>query len=615
MYVLDIRGDARPVRVDQGGELIRSTIDFRGKAGFPSGIPLTITPRWSPGGDWIAFLKREGGTTQVWRADAAGRGSSPITNVPYDVDDFRISADGAMIIFSARPGLVAARQRILTEGLRGFRYDDRFSAGASNRPFPPMPIPAEIFVQQLATGTVRSASPTEAAQMGLSPEAPPGAIALAMSLRGRRAWLASPSARIIASSNELFAEDRWGKAIRCGAAACTGRISRPSWSIDGKRVRYFRLEGPGWGTTTIYEWQPGHSKPYQLYSTQDVLDDCEPWNDKFICVVEGSSKPRRIEILDPVKGASELLFDPNPDFRSLRLGHVERLSWRNRFGIDTIGDLVLPTDYKPGTRYPLIIVQYDTRGFLRGGTGDEFPIQAFANRGFAVLSFSRPPPTGLLTDAKDAISIDKANLENFSDRWSVQSSLEVGVRLLISRGIADPARVGITGLSDGGSTIGFGLLHSNLFAAAATSSCCWDSQILTRVGPAAAKEFVAEGYPRLIDDGTAFWKEVSLAANARRIDTPILLQMADDEYMSALNGYTALREAGAPIDLYVFPNEHHVKWQPAHKLAVAERALDWFDYWLRDRRSRAPDRASELAHWDLLRHEQSARDVDDRRSP
>ena len=42
----------------------------------------------------------------------------------------------------------------------------------------------------------------------------------------------------------------------------------------------------------------------------------------------------------------------------------------------------------------MVVVQYDTRGFLRGGTGDEYPIQAFANRGYAVLSFRRPQAVG-----------------------------------------------------------------------------------------------------------------------------------------------------------------------------------------------------------------------------
>ena len=55
------------------------------------------------------------------------------------------------------------------------------------------------------------------------------------------------------------------------------------------------------------------------------------------------------------------------------------------------------------------------------------------------------------------------------------------------------------------------------------------------------------------------------------------------------------------MDMFLFRGEHHVKWQPAHRLAVYRRSLDWFDYWLRGIRSKNLDRQAELRHWDELR--------------
>src|SRR3546814_17530678 len=69
----------------------------------------------------------------------------------------------------------------------------------------------------------------------------------------------------------------------------------------------------------------------------------------------------------------------------------------------------------------------------------------------------------------------------------------------------------------------------------------------------------------------------SLAVNAERIDTPLLMQLADSEAMLALETFTALREHGQPVEMYVFPGELHNKWQPAHRLAVYTRNIDWFD--------------------------------------
>jgi dipeptidyl aminopeptidase/acylaminoacyl peptidase len=246
-------------------------------------------------------------------------------------------------------------------------------------------------------------------------------------------------------------------------------------------------------------------------------------------------------------------------------------------------------------------VQYDTRGFLRGGTGDEYPIQAFAGRGYAVLSLQRPQAMAFVRGARSFREGNRLNLIGFADRRSTLSSVETGVRLVIDRGIADPARIGITGLSDGATSTISAILHSRLFSAAAMSTCCIDTTLAMRVGPAGARAFRETGYPGMLERDDPFWREISLSVNARRVATPILLQLADDEYMSALETYTALREAGAPVDMFVFPGEHHVKWQPAHRLAVFRRSLDWFDFWLRGIRSQAPDRQAELDRWDALR--------------
>ena len=294
--------------------------------------------------------------------------------------------------------------------------------------------------------------------------------------------------------------------------------------------------------------------------------------------------------LDPATGRRETLFDPNPEFAYLTLGKTERLHWRNKFGLETIGDLVFPVGYRPGETYPLVVVQYDTRGFLRGGTGDEYPIQAFANRGYAVLSYSHPHFPADKLGAKNFADSGRLDLENFAYRRNLQSSIETGVKILVDRGIADPKRVGITGLSDGSSSVEWELSHSSLFSAAALSSCCWDPMFEAYVGPSAAKHFRDEGYPGILGRDDPFWKDMSLEANARRISTPMLVNASEEEFLTALETYTALREAGVPIDMFVYPGEYHVRWQPAHRLATYRRSLDWFDYWLRGIRSAAPDR-------------------------
>ena len=599
MVVLDLNAAADPTLVDTGGELLLLSTDTPGKVGMPTGIMLTITPRWAPDGSWIAFLKREGGTTQVWRADAGGGGSAPLTQAPSDVVDFRISEDGTTLLYATRPGLEEARGAIAREALTGFHYDDRFAPAAADTPFPPPPIPRRAFALDVSTGTVRSATAGEAAALGA-----PSSQGERQGLSGRpsrpsNVWISQVALTGGASSGALHADRGDGRTRTCPAPECTGATD-PWWVPGGSRVRFLRREGWGRASTAIYEWDPDGGAVRRIYRTGDVLVDCTPSGAALICLRVASLQARRLERLDPKTGERELLFDPNPGFANLALGRVERLHWRNSFGIEVLGDLVLPTDYRVGERYPLVVVQYDTRGFLRGGTGDEYPIQAFANRGYAVLSVSRPQPVGLHRGARTLDEVNRLDLEDFADRRSALSALEEGVELAIAKGVADPARIGITGFSDGASQTISALLHSRLFAAAAMSSCCVDTTFPTRVGPAAARSFYEAGFPRMTDRKEGFWKQISLSLNARRVRTPTLLQLADTEYLSALESYTALREVGAPFDMFVFPGEYHVKWQPAHRLAIYRRALDWFDFWLRGVRSQAPERQVELHHWDTL---------------
>lgn len=598
MLVVELRPRGTIKVVDRGGDFLRSRFDMRGMAGFPTGVTDTITPRWSPDGRWIVYRRRDKGAVQLWRARVDESESEAITDSADDIDDFRFTADGLAIVYATKPGLREAKVAIEREGLTGFHYDERFSPTTSNRPFAPAPIARTAWVLDPLSKQVRAATENETARLD-STSMQEGQWAGAVGPGGATAMVQVP-ARTSYPSGGRLAIQAHGRLVSCDAVECGG--ARNPWWASGN-VRFLRYEGWKNSETAIYQWAPGTARVHRLYRTEDLLLGCVPSDGGIVCLREGARQPRRLERLDPASGQRNIIFDPNPEFANLPLGHVERLRSTNSFGLPSFADLVLPIGYVPGKRYPLVVVQYSSRGFLRGGTGDDYPIQAFANRGFAVLSIDKPAPVGMKA-APDYVEADRINLKDFADRRSVLEAVEAPVRLLIARGIADPARIGLTGLSDGASTVQFALLHSSLFSAYAISSCCWDTSMPVRVGPGAAKQFATMGYPVTTDDSAAakaFWRQIAISPNARIVTAPILAQVPDDEMWGALQSFTALREQRRPIDLYVFPDEHHVKWQPAHRLAVYTRSLDWFDYWLNG--AKATNRAFEVAHWEALRRE------------
>ncbi|AMK25815.1 Atxe2 family lasso peptide isopeptidase (plasmid) [Sphingobium sp. SJ10-10] len=591
MFVTALNGAHRLIAMDRGGELIRMTIERTGITRFPTGVPQLITPHWSPDSRWIAYLKRINGVTQIWRARADGQGAEQLSSSLDDIEDLGWSPDGTTIIFASRPDYRKIQQQIDEEGEAGFHYDARFVPKASPRPFPYAPIDRAYLAIDVVSRAARPATHEEINLLQLQNDRakPVGANLFAHGPGGARAWTAIRPSSGYMPQFDLHVVLASGEQFNCRFDTCEGIVGL-WWPVGGSSLLFLRREGWGNSQLGLYRWKPGPARrPVRLFVTDDMLASCELVGEQLLCLHEASNQPSRL-VFAGLDGHLEPVVDLNPEFRALTFGPTRRLKWRNAFGVQTFGDLVLPPDYDGKRRLPLIIVQYDSRGFLRGGTGDEYPIQPLAARGFAVLSFERPRFTGFARPAKDGDELFRHNLEGWSDLRSVLSSLETITDQLVTQGIADPARVGIAGLSDGTRNIQYALVNSDRFAAASVSSSFEEpGTFLPLAGPAGANSYVASGYPRMEEMAPDFWNCYSLVRNAARLRTPVLMQLSDDEYLGALEPLAALQDKGIPSALYVFPGEHHVKWQPRHRLAVYYRNIAWFEHWL------MPDHPSSLA--------------------
>jgi dipeptidyl aminopeptidase/acylaminoacyl peptidase len=595
LVILDRRTQA--VRVlDFASEYIPEIFDKGNLAGYQDGMPNGQVPLWSPDGRWIAYLKRQNGVTHLWQASISDGRVNPVTDSPIDVDKFSWTDSGATLVYSVRSGLRAARAAIAGGGLSGHHYDERYVPDRSSVPFPRAPTTDQFY--SVDAGIRMPATAAERALLGT--ELPPGSVACVLGIGGARACVERRSPVYINSPTVIRVHEH-GETIQCSARTCDDHVAAVFWSADYRSVYYLRREGWADSSTALYQWRPSH-RPRLVLRTDDLLFGCRATSTSILCARETATAPRHIVTIEPRTGHMATLFNPNPEFATLTSGQVERLHWRNAYGIETFGDLILPANGVATMPLPLVVVGYDSRGFLRGGTGDEYPIQAFAARGFAVLRYQRPKDVGLLKPARTISEIVRRDNDRWRDRRSVLSSLEVVIRQLISRGLVDPHRIGITGFSDGASNANFAILNSSLFAVASMSSCCEDPfSVTTVVGPALSEAAHGWGYPRLTSPNPAFWQPISLAANAERVRIPILLQQSDREYLFGLQTVSALRELGRPIDLFVYPDEYHIKWQPAHRLAIYRRNLRWFDFWLKGEAREAGQSSAEYARWQQWR--------------
>ena len=601
MMVMDARAGARPRIVDAGGEVIRITQDMAGVTGVPSGFRDVVTPYWSPDGTYIAFLRRDGGVTQAWIASADGKMSRAVTHGNWDVEAVAWTHDGRGLVVSGRPGLAAARETLRTEGWSGYLFDDRYVPFAANTPFPRNDIARETFAADLESGTLRRATEEEVAL--LSPRRAAGVPEQALLAKagpaGQVAWTDLSDPANVVSATVLHVTSPGG-AWTCMDERC--KRAAGIWWADDDTVVFERREGWARSETGLYAWRFRSGQVRQIVKTEDVLVGCQPGNGVLVCAHEASMQPREIVSIQLTDGKVTSLFDPNPAFKGRQLGSVQRLHFSNSFGVEGFGDLVLPPGHQPGQVHPLVVVQYESRGFLRGGTGDDFPILLFAANGIAVLRFEDLLSPGYNRGGASWQAINSYDLTDWRAHRSTEELLENGVKLAIASGSVDARRLGITGLSAGSNNARWALLNSHLFAAAAVGSCCEDTtSIMTTFGEGNVREMRAMGYPGLTDDGTAFWAPLSLRLNARHMKTPLLMQLADNEYLVALESYTALKEQNAPVEMYVFPDEFHEKWHPAHRRAIYTRAVDWFRFWLDDAEDPDPAKHQQYQRWRLLR--------------
>lgn len=580
IYIVGAEGRASLVDAGPGAAFWRYD-NFYNTHGFPTGVTQVITPRWSPDGTQLAFLKLVDSRLQLWFWDEQNLSRAAVDE-DDDIVDFLFSADGKSLIYRTRED-AQARADLNREALQGFRLDDRFFPFASTAPYPRGPAAYSFHTVDLVDGAVRTASQQEVASLASSPLAVGSGDTRTADVKAD----ANGASRIrtIVGTRETM----------CRSESCTGIDGQP-WVTPSDRIRYVRREGWARSMTAIYEWKGGEDRPVRLFVTPDVLMGCVAMGDDVACAREASNRPRFIDRINLTKGASQVIFDPNPSYRSIRLGRVERLQWTNAMGVEGFGDLIYPSDFKAGRRYPLIVTQYATRGFLRGGTGDEFPIQMFARAGYLVLSIERPrspfPVAGL-----KPLEWQRRDNEGFVTRRSILSFIETKVAQLIAAGLIDPDRVGITGLSDGATTTQFAALHSKMFKAASISGCCWEPSQTWLLGTAIQKQYEQAGWPASPETGQAIWSTIAYSRNAERVAFPILIQSADGELIPALEAVYALRSAKSPIDVFVFPDEEHIKRQPAHRLSVYQRNLRWFDYWLLNKMPSDAKGQEESARW------------------
>lgn len=608
LMLLDVERGGAPRVLDLGDDLISDTVSIRGVE-VEYGLPTVIVPLWSPDGSQLAYLKKRDGKNQVYTIDLASGAVQQASRSEPGAEHFAWSADGRSIIYSDRPELLTNLASIEAEAATGYLVDDRIVPYANTRPAIPTPKSRRTLAVDLAEGRERALTAEEANRLDMTRAlyGTGGEIAI----DGSDGWKLAKRQAIVgsyASPTRLVATRPDGRSIECDEAACRGTLL---WDIEGAwetdrpgEFAFLKQEGWGGSRQAIYIWQPGE-RVRRLLSTTDLLVGCESLGSRLLCARESALEPRHLVSFDLHHGGQrELVFDPNPEFSGLDLGKARRLEWRNLGGQESFGDLVLPPESKSSDSLPMVVVQYTSRGFLRGGTGDEYPIQLLARAGFAVLSLQKPSALYAIEQSDGTIEdISRIMSVDWADRKNIHSSLVTGIAAAESAALIDRTRIGITGVSDASTTTQYALINSpGLFKAASIGSCCVDpTSMMIYAGPGVAKERRAWGFPPATGPGSEAWKPLALVMNPPERMVPMLMQLADNEFIISMETIAAYKGAGRPIEARIFPNEFHLKIQPEHRLAIYRRNVQWFEFWLSSTESANPVDPDQYVRWNRMR--------------
>ncbi len=400
-----------------------------------------------------------------------------------------------------------------------------------------------------------------------------------------------------------------GKKLRCPAEACTAKNIRALWwaatGENGKEEIIFRVnDGRNYTLSSFYGWTSGENNLRTILRSNDNISQCELAGKRLVCGQETWTSPKKIVSLDLDNGEITPIIDVNPAFQNFKFTTVEKIFTKDGEGYTVHGHLVYPRDYQKGKRYPLVIVETRSAStFLRGGTGDEQPVHVYAQQGMAVLSYS--VNTHAISDVKysDLLAAQIAIDRHIIIKQAYSEAIENMIAALDKRGIIDPEKIGISGLSAGSVVTDVALLNRNYAAASTAYSAVSsrypmggiDSSFMRKV-----RNTIFDG-PQSSPKGAEMRRKYSVDSNAKRIDTPYLIQVADREVNFAMANYNALLETGKPVEMYIYPDEYHVKWQPTHKYMVYRRNLDWFNFWLRGVEDPAPEKVAQYQRWRKLR--------------
>jgi dipeptidyl aminopeptidase/acylaminoacyl peptidase len=586
-------------------------------------------PRWSSDGKWIGFLsgrEDENEIDQLWIMPSNGGEAEKFTDLKGNVDDFAWSPDSKRIVLVVHdpdprepekkekekktvPPLVIDRF-FFKKDIDGYltdRYSHLQLLDLTSRKLEPItsgkhddllpawsPDGSEIaFVTKREDDPDRTEdwdvyvigahSGAKERQLTTSPEADPHPdweSAPAWSPDGK--WIAyihgGDPKKIEYAVHTLAIIPTAGGAAKILTATLDRNVVEPHWSPDGKSIfvvieddgaeNLARVSVDGGAPELVAGWR-------RKVTAYDVSRDGK-------IIVRASTPDRPFEIFAAENGNLRCLTKQNDAFLSqIQPARVEETKFKSADGTEIHGFVVRPVEIVSGTKPPALLRPH-------GGPQSEyaaefdFEKQLFAANGYAVIMPNPRGSTGRGEKFAMGIFADWGHRDVEDDLAAVDDA--------VTRGLADPDRLGVGGWSYGGISTNYLIASTTRFKAATSGASI--SNVFAGYGTDEyVRDYEAElGLPW---QNIETWMRISYPfLHADRIKTATLFLCGQNDFNVPLldteQMYQALRSLGVPTELVIYPGQFHRLKKPSYIIDRYKRYLDWYAKWIRPAKTTAP---------------------------
>jgi dipeptidyl aminopeptidase/acylaminoacyl peptidase len=579
---------------------------------FVTGKVNVSAVRWSADSRQIAFLDKRGDDKKksLYLIPADGGEARKAAELESDISTYSLAPDGRRVALVATEPEAKAKKKLKEKGFKQEIYEEDWRAAkiwlATLLEKEPRPEPLELegHVHQVQWSPIDDrllvvVAPTPSADDSLMrrrvrvADAETGRILTRIDNPGKLASVAwSPDGKHIGlisaadihdpDAGRLMVADADGGPLRDLLPGFEGQVNQLEWA-GNDTIRYVAAIGVQTIFASVSAGAAVEKREPVLGPGGPILAGLSLSSNGVHAafVAHSPAHPAELFTLNQGDSVPKRRTDSNPGLEKMRVARQEVIRHKARDGLELEGLLIRPLDEEPGKRYPLILVVHGgpeahvSHGWL---TGYSQPGQVAAARGMAVFYPNYRGSTGRGVAFSKLGQGDAAGKE-FDD-------LIDAVDHLVSTGLVDRTKVGVTGTSYGGyATAWCSTVYSERFAAGVMFVGISDKVSKVGTTDIPDEEYYVHALKRPWEDWQ-FLLERSPIYHAAHGRTPLLILHGKDDPRvhvgQSLELYRHLKlHNQAPVRLVLYPGELHGNRKAASRLDYHLRLLQWMEHYLK----------------------------------